>query len=98
MARELIRQRYRRGDAPQPRQWNETLDVLLSHRSVRAFLPDALPKGTVETLVAAAQSAPSSSNLQVWSVLAVARWYRVVVPPRPPTDRPLKVDRRRPRP
>jgi len=71
LARELIRQRYRRGDAPQPRQWNETLDVLLSHRSVRAFLPDALPKGTVETLVAAAQSAPSSSNLQVWSVLAV---------------------------
>jgi len=32
LARELIRQRYRRGDAPQPRQWNETLDVLLGPR------------------------------------------------------------------
>jgi nitroreductase len=67
----LVRQRYRRQDAPAPPDWNATLEVLLSHRSVRAFLPDALPNGTVETLVAAAQSAPSSSNLQVWSVVAV---------------------------
>lgn len=43
----------------------------LAHRSVRAFLPDALPGGTLETLVAAAQSASSSSNLQLWSVVAV---------------------------
>ncbi|MBV8908331.1 MAG: NADPH-dependent oxidoreductase [Sphingomonas sp.] len=51
--------------------WNETLDVLLGHRSVRRFLPDALSPGILETLVGAAQSAPSSSNLQVWSVVAV---------------------------
>lgn len=51
--------------------WNETLDVLLAHRSVRRFLPDPLTPGTLETLVAAAQSAPSSSNLQAWSVVAV---------------------------
>ncbi len=44
---------------------------MLSHRSVRAYLPDALPIGTVETLIAAAQSAASSSNLQPWSVIAV---------------------------
>ena len=31
----------------------------------------AIPPGAVETLVAAAQSAPTSSNLQTWSVLAV---------------------------
>lgn len=54
-----------------PPAWNETLDVLLSHRSVRRFRPEAIPPGTVETLVAAAQSAPSSSNLQPWSVVAV---------------------------
>lgn len=54
-----------------PPAWNETLDVLLTHRSVRRFLPDALAPGTLEALVAAAQSAPSSSNLQVWSVVAV---------------------------
>ncbi|MGN7999101.1 nitroreductase family protein [Sphingomonas sp. 22176] len=51
--------------------WNETLDGLLSHRSVRAYLPDPLPAGTVELLVAAAQSSASSSNLQPWSVIAV---------------------------
>lgn len=51
--------------------WNETLDGLLSHRSIRAYLPDPVPAGTVELLVAAAQSAASSSNLQPWSVIAV---------------------------
>ncbi|MET3710822.1 nitroreductase [Sphingomonas trueperi] len=54
-----------------PGFWNETLDGLLSHRSVRAYLPDPVPAGTVELLVAAAQSAASSSNLQPWSVIAV---------------------------
>ena len=47
------------------------LDAMLSHRSVRHFLRDALPAHTLETLVAAAQSAPTSSNLQTWSVIAV---------------------------
>jgi nitroreductase len=54
-----------------PLAWNPTLDTLLSHRSVRRFLDEAVPPGTVETLVAAAQSAPTSSNLQTWSVVAV---------------------------
>jgi len=67
----LVRQRYRRDDAPEPVAWNDTLQVLLNHRSVRAYLSDPLPEGTLETLVAAAQSAASSSNLQVWSVVAV---------------------------
>lgn len=47
------------------------LDAMLSHRSVRHFVHDALPEHTLETLVAAAQSAPTSSNLQTWSVIAV---------------------------
>jgi|HubBroStandDraft_1064217.scaffolds.fasta_scaffold00328_25 nitroreductase len=69
-AAERLYARYRL-DVPAPAAWNETLDVLLSHRSVRAYLPDRLPEGTLETLVAAAQSAASSSNLQAWSVVAV---------------------------
>jgi len=56
---------------PEPGTWNDTLSVILSHRSVRAYLPDALPDGTLEILIAAAQSAASSSNLQAWSVIAV---------------------------
>jgi nitroreductase len=70
-AADRVRARYRRDDAPLPPAWNETLDVLLAHRSVRAFRRNPLPVGTIETLVSAAQSAPSSSNLQVWSVVAV---------------------------
>ncbi|MBB4857729.1 nitroreductase [Novosphingobium chloroacetimidivorans] len=54
-----------------PVAWNETLDTIVSHRSVRAYRPDPLPAGTIELLVAAAQSAASSSNLQPWSVVAV---------------------------
>jgi len=52
-------------------QWNEVLDTLLAHRSVRSYSDQPLPEGLLETLVAAAQSAPSSSNLQAWSVVAV---------------------------
>ena len=51
--------------------WNEHISLLLSHRSVRGYRPDALPTGTLETLIAAAQSAATSSNLQTWSVIAV---------------------------
>ncbi|WP_322011850.1 NADPH-dependent oxidoreductase [Paraburkholderia sp. J12] len=56
--------------APLP-AWNATLDTLLAHRSVRAYANRALPAGTLETLIAAAQSASTSSNLQTWSVVAV---------------------------
>lgn len=45
---------------------------LLAHRSVRAFSDAPLPAGTLEALVAAAQSAATSSNLQTWSVVVVA--------------------------
>jgi nitroreductase len=57
-------------DTPLP-DWNDTLQTLLSHRSVRAYDGRPLPAGTLETLIAAAQSAPSSSNLQTWSVVAI---------------------------
>jgi len=56
--------------APLP-AWNATLDTLLAHRSVRNYANRALPDGTLETLIAAAQSASTSSNLQTWSVIAV---------------------------
>lgn len=67
----LLQARYGTTAAPAAGRFNEILRGLLAHRTVRAYLPDALPPGTLETLVAAAQSAPSSSNLQLWSVIAV---------------------------
>ena len=51
--------------------WNETIASLLDHRSVRGFLPDPVPAGTLETLIAAAQSAATSSNMQFWSAISV---------------------------
>jgi len=67
----LLRSRY--GELPfQPQiQWNDSLTTLLSHRSIRAYLPEPLPLGTLEMIVAAAQSASTSSNLQTWSVVAI---------------------------
>ena len=50
---------------------NSTLETLLSHKSIRHYLDKPLPDGTLELLIAAAQSAASSSNLQLWSVVAV---------------------------
>jgi len=66
----LIDARYRDG-AIAAGPWNAVLATILAHRSVRAYLSDPLPKGTLERLVAAAQSASTSSNLQTWSVVAV---------------------------
>ena len=66
----LLFDRYRQ-ELALPAEWNETLDTLLAHRSVRAYRPEPVPEGTIELAVAAAQSAASSSNLQPWSVIAV---------------------------
>jgi nitroreductase len=50
---------------------NAVIASMLGHRSVRAYLDQPLPAGTLEALVASAQSAASSSNLHAWSVVAV---------------------------
>jgi nitroreductase len=50
---------------------NEVLTTQLTRRSVRRFGPRDVTADELTALVAAAQSAPSSSNLQPWSVVAV---------------------------
>jgi nitroreductase len=67
----LLRQRYPEGDAPAGLPLNDTLRVLLDHRSCRNFAPTPLAPEVLGTLIGAAQSAPTSSNLQSWSVVAV---------------------------
>jgi nitroreductase len=64
--------RYGSDAMPAAGPWNEHIALLLSHRSVRGYRPDALPEGTLETLIAAAQSAATSSNMQTWSVVSVS--------------------------
>ncbi|WNN50262.1 NADPH-dependent oxidoreductase [Siccibacter colletis] len=68
---QLITARYGAENAPEQMIWNEQIAGLLSHRSVRHYSDRPLPQGCLETLVAAAQSASTSSNLQQWSVVAV---------------------------
>ena len=68
----LLEQRYGTAQIkPENITWTPQVEMMLSHKSVRTFLPDTLPEGTIETMVAAAQSASNSSGLHQWSVVAV---------------------------
>jgi nitroreductase len=50
---------------------NPTIDLILSHSSVRHFKADPLPSSMVEIIISAAQCASTSSNLQAYSVVAL---------------------------
>ena len=63
--------RYGASNIPMPTISTAEIDRMLAHRSVRGYRPDPLPEGMLETLVAVAQSAATSSNLQTWSVVAI---------------------------
>jgi nitroreductase len=67
-----LTERYGPDAVPAAGPWNDVIASLLTHRSVRGYRPDPLPAGTLETLIAAAQSAATSSNLQTWSVVEVS--------------------------
>ncbi len=69
--KEALLRRYGPEAVPSAGPWNDTLALMLSHRSVRSYKPDAVPAGTLETLIAAAQSAATSSNMQWTSVIAI---------------------------
>lgn len=69
--REALQRRYGAEAIPAVGPWNDTIARLLDHRSVRGYKPDPVPAGTLETLIAAAQSAATSSNMQWTSVVAV---------------------------
>jgi nitroreductase len=80
LSRDALALRY--GDQAAPAvssiPWNPVLDTVLSHRSVRRYSDRPLPQGLIELLVAAAQSAPSSSNLQAMSIVAVEDRARIL--------------------
>lgn len=50
---------------------NLVIDTLISHVSVRDYKEDPLPEGILEALTTAAQSASTSSNLQMCSIVVV---------------------------
>lgn len=60
-------------DGPAKLHATPVIELMGRHRSVRFFdTEQPLPKGTIETLIAAAQSSSTSSNMQMWSVVVVA--------------------------
>jgi nitroreductase len=63
--------RYGMSDAILAAALNPVLKQLMAHASARSYSDRALPADVLPTLIAAAQSASSSSNLQVWSVVAI---------------------------
>ena len=56
---------------PTAAAWSPLIDQLLTHRSVRHYLPDPVSDDQLSAIMATAQSASTSSNLQTWSVVAV---------------------------
>lgn len=70
-APDLLHARYRDPALHAGVALNPVLQTILSRSSCRAFLPDPVPPAALEAIVAAAASAPTSSNLQVWSLMVV---------------------------
>lgn len=72
----LLENRYGKEVTTLNFELNATLETLLAHKSIRHYLETPLPDGTLELLITAAQSAATSSNLQLWSVIAVTNLER----------------------
>ncbi|MFA7607299.1 MAG: NADPH-dependent oxidoreductase [Rhodocyclaceae bacterium] len=70
-AQERLDQRYGKGQMPAPASWTPVIDHLLGHRSVRRYQDTPVSDAQLQAIVAAAQSAATSSNLHAWSVIAV---------------------------
>lgn len=68
---ELLQKRYGNQVKPSKIIMTPVVEAMLRHKSVRTFLPAALPEGAIETMVAAAQSASTSSALNQWSLVAI---------------------------
>lgn len=50
---------------------NETIELMMKHRSVRKFKPDPVSEEQLSAIVAAGQMASSSSSVQAYTVIAV---------------------------
>lgn len=57
---------------PAPAEYlNDTIRTMTGHESVRHFQPTPVPTAMMDVIMAAARSAPTSSNLQAFSVIMV---------------------------
>lgn len=68
---QYLSDRYGAQPRPADLEWTPAVDTMLAHRSVRAFTPEPVTERQLATIIAAAQSAPTSSNLHLWSVIVI---------------------------
>lgn len=68
---QLVGERYGPDQAPAAGLGNDVLRAMLDHRSIRSYRDETVPDEVVAAMVAAAQSASSSSNLQLWTAITV---------------------------
>ena len=68
---QYLSERYGAQPRPDDLEWTPAVETMLAHRSVRAFTPTPLTERELTTVIAAAQSAPTSSNLHLWSVIVI---------------------------
>lgn len=71
MCEEPVSEAWRLRFGEEPPEALPDLGRFLGHRSVRHYSPEPVPETTIAGLVGAAQSAATSSNLQLWSVVSV---------------------------
>jgi len=50
---------------------NSTINLLTAHESIRRYRPDPVPEAALTAILTAARSAPTSSNLQAYSIVVV---------------------------
>lgn len=58
---------------------NQTIELIHRHTSVRSYKPDPLPATLVEKIVAAGQRSSTSSNLQMYSAVALLTYDAAMV-------------------
>lgn len=67
----LAQARYRSDYPLANEQLNDTVALMMRHRSVRKYTAEPVSDHDVDLIVTAAQSASSSSNTQTWTVIAI---------------------------
>ncbi|MDQ0252805.1 nitroreductase [Evansella vedderi] len=73
MDREIIRSRVELEGVDSLADFsNKTIGVLTSHESIRGFQAKELPDGYLDAIITSARSAPTSSNLQAYSIVVVS--------------------------
>ncbi|WP_431301728.1 nitroreductase family protein [Sediminicoccus sp. BL-A-41-H5] len=75
--RSLIEARYGHLPFEPPAEVPEALAALLDRRVTRRFKPDAIPEPLLNIVLAAAQSAPSKSDMQQYSIVVLEDAKRI---------------------